>query len=103
VNIKARLITGEIIELAKDCYCPDAIHIGPHRLYLDSYLRRRIRAQFGTAIKGMEHAGGVIEFREWKAYYFRVERLDKARLRTMMEWLQDQQIETIIYEEQEAA
>ncbi len=37
--IKARLTSGEIIVLEKDCGCCDEIHIGPHWLHMNDFDR----------------------------------------------------------------
>lgn len=42
--IRARLTTGEVVELARDCSC--VIHDGPHWLHMDDVdksLNRRLR------------------------------------------------------------
>lgn len=38
--MKAKLTTGEVVELKKDCGCLDEIHVGPHWIYMDDYKRR---------------------------------------------------------------
>lgn len=35
--IRARLKSGEIVELKKDCGCLDSIHTGPHWLHMDDF------------------------------------------------------------------
>jgi hypothetical protein len=39
--MKARLTTGEVVELEKDCTCLDEIHTGPHWLHMDDFDFRR--------------------------------------------------------------
>jgi len=41
MSIKARLTTGGVVELKKDCSCLDEIHTGPHWLHMDDFRRRR--------------------------------------------------------------
>lgn len=41
--MKARLKTGEIIELEKDCSCLPEIHEGPHWLHMIDYDARRYK------------------------------------------------------------
>ena len=37
--IKARLTSGEIVELVKDCDCHEDLHIGPHWLHMNDFDR----------------------------------------------------------------
>ncbi len=37
--MKLRLTDGRIIPAEKDCGCLEAVHAGPHWLYMDDYLR----------------------------------------------------------------
>ncbi len=48
--MQAKLVTGEIVELEKDCSCLDAIHIGPHWLHMDA-IERVTNDEFLSGIK----------------------------------------------------
>lgn len=48
--MKARLSTGEVIELEQDCDC--VIHEGPHWLHMDSVDKSLNRPLYERAIRG---------------------------------------------------
>lgn len=96
--IKARVATGEVVELKKDCGCLDEIHVGPHWLYMDDYKRRR-SAELVQQADALGNGGLVkdrVTFMRKEALLNRAFQLEIVRLGEKVREMERRGIEEIV-------
>lgn len=93
---KAKLNSGEIIELKKDCKCPDDVHLGPHILYLDKEraAQNLLKLDLATEVNGYPNKyRNLIRARTLFLDYSRNEEL---RLSDKINWMSLSNIDEIL-------
>jgi hypothetical protein len=94
--IRARLNTGEVVELRKDCGCLDEIHSGPHWLHMNDFRRRQNEGAIRSAIDRAEKSGDIIAIMQAQALIHKVGAEEIARLEEKERMMRHAGIEEII-------
>lgn len=90
--MKAQLVSGEIVELVKECDCLDSIHTGPHWLHADR-LTKQQNQEILYASENAKDPWGAIPL----GYQFCAE--EAARLGVLIRCLTERGIYQLIEEE----
>lgn len=101
MKIQARLTTGEIVELPKDCGCLDEIDVGPHWLHMDAYLRQKNQKAIKDAIAKAEGSKTMSDVMAVEALIHQVGQEEIARLEEKVRMMKRLGIEEIICDQQE--
>ncbi len=94
--IRAKLITGEVVELKKECGCLDEIHSGPHWLHMNDFRRRQNEVAIKSALDRAEKSGDIISIMQARALIHKVSAEEIARLEEKERMMRQAGVEEII-------